>query len=94
MAKPYVLTITATTTAGSTTLPEGLNLVSITHTDATNFVTLSFEAAIGTSGNPEGAVLAGEKVDFSNLNKVLQADTLYWQADTANVAVTLIGYIA
>jgi len=94
--KPYMKTITTTTTGGSTVLPDGLKILKIVNLDATNFTTLSIDATIGTASNDEATLLATKEVDFTNTDKEIGGDamTLYWKADTASVNISIFGYIA
>jgi len=98
IVKPYVQTITTTTTGESTVLPTGLKLLKITNDDATNFTTISFNAAIGTADNPEGVLLAGAPVDFTNsaqlIGTPIEGMTLHSKSDTADVNITIVGYIS
>ena len=93
MARPYARTIATSTTAGSTTFPDGFHLLSITNDDGTNFVTLSFEATVGTTDNPEFRIDAGDSVSFNNINQIFPLEILYWDADTAAVNVSVVGFI-
>ena len=94
MSRPYIDTIVTTTTAGSTDLPGGFQLVSITNTSAANFCTISFDGPIGSTDNPEGVIPAEGKEDFSIINRPFPVKVLYHQSDTANVSLTIVGYIA
>ena len=90
--RAYVKTIATATSAGSTTLPDGLKITKIQNDTATNFVTLSFDGAIAGGTNPEGKLLTGTSWDFSGVDGVT-AETLYHKADSGAVNVTIIGFI-
>jgi len=93
--RAYVKTIATTTAAGTTTLATGLKLIRIQNDDATNFVTLSFDAAIGTTSNPEGILLAATAWNFDSKDEAtVVGDVLYHKSDTAGVNITVIGLIA
>jgi len=97
MKKLFMKTITTTTAGGSTELPAGLAIVDITNNDATNFTTLSVEGAIGSAN--EAVLLATKSLDFSNANENIGGSTnqdafnLYWKSNTADVSVTILGYL-
>lgn len=95
-ARPYMVTIATTTAGGSTALPAGVKILKIVNNDAANFTTLSVEAAIGTSLNPEAILLATDSVDFSNAGLTVGGNelVLYWKSNTANVNVSIFGYIS
>ena len=93
MAAPYAISIPALTTPGSTTFPDSFRLISITNTDATNFATISFAAAVGTSLNPEAVILHGASVDFSHPAIGINVKTLYWKGDTGTVSLSVLGYL-
>ena len=94
VARPYMKTITTTTAGGSTELPSGLKILKIVNIDATNFTTLSIDEAIGGAGD-EATLLATKEVDFTNAGMDVggNALTLYWKSDTADVDISIFGYI-
>jgi len=94
--RPYFNTISTTTAGGSVSLPSGLKILYITNDDDTNFTKISINAAIGTANNDEATILATKSLDFTNSCEQIGGNnlTLYFKADTAAVAVTIIGYIS
>ena len=100
MAKPYGIDIATSTTASSTTLPEGLVIISVSNLDTTpaNTITVSFEEAIAANSDASFTLnaLAAETdtLSFANLGVTPRATTIYHQSAAGTPNLRVIGYIA
>lgn len=93
-SKLWVDDVATSTTAGSTTLPEGAKLISISNIDGTNNISISAENAIGTANNPEATLTpTNDTLDFSTLRAKVGADTIYHQSNAGTPILRIIAYI-
>lgn len=99
MGRPYVDDIATSTTASSTTFPEGFHLLSVTNLSSTGGETIqiSFTEAIDT--NSAGAATLGvtdatRGMVFNNIQNILETETIYWDAGSGTPTLRVIGFIA
>lgn len=94
MAKGYVVDITTSTTASSTTFPDGFRVTSISNLDGTNNISISFDGTIGTTGNPEATLTpTNDTIEFQNVGNDVVTDIIYWDASAGTPILRVAGYI-
>lgn len=91
--RPYAIDIATSTTAAETTFPEGIKLVSVTNLDAVIAITISFEATVGTAGNPETVLAATEAVSFANEANAIKCKSIHHDAASGTPSLRVIGYV-
>lgn len=95
MARPYTIDVTTSTTASSTTFPEGFHLLSCSNLDGTNNILVSFDATIGTTDNPESTLTpTNDTLSFNNINQIFPVEEIFWDANAGSPILRCVGFIA
>lgn len=91
--RPYVIDITTSTTAETTTFPSGFRLVSVKNQDGAIAITISFEDTVGTASNPEAVLAATEVISFANEANAVKCKAIYHDAASGTPSLRVVGYI-
>lgn len=94
MARPYSVDIATSTTASSTTLPEGFHLMSVSNLDGTNNIIISFDEAIDTGSAGQTTLTpTNDTLNFNNINQIFQTEVIYWDASAGTPTLRIQGFI-